>query len=396
MIMDIMYYGWILIQVIVGYNLVLPLILSVVYFFVKALSREKFQEITKGGKEADYGIIVTAYEQTDLLPSVVNSLLKLNYSNYLIYIVADNCDISNLHFDSDKVVLLRPDKVIANNVGSHFYAIHRFKRKHERITIIDSDNLVHPDYLNKLNVYFDKGYKAVQGVRAPKNLNTMYACLDAARDKYYHYYDSKVLFGAGASATLAGSGMAFETALYSECLDDGITYGAGFDKVLQYKLVEKGERIAFYEDAIVYDEKTSVTDQLVKQRARWINTWFKYFTYGFDLIGKGILKLNWNMFLYGVVLVRPPLFIFLLLSVLFMAANLFIAPAVAMIWFIGLALFVTSFFVALLSSKTDKRIYRSLAGIPRFMFLQLISLTKSRKAYKLSVATKHQVNETIV
>ncbi|MFX8320141.1 hypothetical protein ABTL33_19090, partial [Acinetobacter baumannii] len=86
------------------------------------------------------------------------------------------------------------------------------------------------------------------------------------------------------------------------------------------------QRIAFTDKAIVYDEKTTHTDQLVKQRARWINTWFKYFSYGFTLIAQGIKNLNWNQFLFGIVLLRPPLFIFLLLSVLFMLMNIFIAP----------------------------------------------------------------------
>lgn len=380
---------WLILQILIGYNLVFPLLLWLVYLLFHSSKPSPQKQ-----KEADYAIIVTAYEQTTLLPSVVESILQLDYQNYLVYIVADKCDISNLSFNSQRVVLLRPEQTLASNTRSHFYAIQRFQRPHERLTIIDSDNLVDAQYLNKLNVYFDKGYKAVQGVRNAKNLNTTYACLDAARDIYYHFFDGKVLFGAGSSATLAGSGMAFTTSLYQDCLGEKDIEGAGFDKVLQAEIVKRGERIAFAEEAMVYDEKTSQSDQLVKQRARWINTWFRYFFFGFDIIKRGLLKLDINRFLFGVVLLRPPLFIFLILSVFFMLANLWIDPAMSLIWLSGLLLFVGGFILALLRSHTDKRIYSSLGNIPKFMFYQVLSLLRVRKANKHSVATKHYGHET--
>jgi len=315
-----------------------------VHFLVYLLFPKKGKK-TLEASQADYAIIVTAYQQTDSLATVVASILKLNYSNYLVYIVADDCDISNLHFDDERVVVLRPEEVLKSNTRSHFYAIHRFKRSHNRITIIDSDNLVEPAYLKELDVYFDKGFSAVQGVRSAKNLDTVYACLDAARDIYYHYYDGKLLFESGSSATLAGSGMAFTTQLYRECLEHLDITGAGFDKILQREIVTRGYRIAFAEKAVLYDEKTSKSDQLVKQRARWINTWFKYFKFGFELIGKGIIRLNWNQFLFGWVLLRPPLFIFLLLSGIFMMIDLFISPIQSLIWLLGFLIFVAGFFL---------------------------------------------------
>src|SRR5690606_9642810 len=191
--------------------------------------------------------------------------------------VADNCDVSDLHFNDERVVVLRPPTVLASNVKSHFYAIENFIRPHDNLTIIDSDNEVVPDYLNELNVYFNQGFEAVQGPRKAKNLNTTYACLDAARDIYYHFYDARILFNLGSSATLAGSGMAFNVDLYKRLLGNYQQKGAGFDKVLQFEIVNDNQRIAYAAKAVVYDEKTARSEQLVKQRARWINTWFKYF-----------------------------------------------------------------------------------------------------------------------
>ena len=230
---------------------------------------------------------------------------------------------------------------------------------------------------------------AVQGVRDAKNLDTLYAALDGARDIYYHFYDGKLLYHVGSSATLAGSGMAFTTQLYKECLGHLDITGAGFDKILQKEIVSRGYRIAFANEAIVFDEKTSKSDQLVNQRARWINTWFKYFSFGFGLIGKGIFQFNWNKFLFGLILLRPPLFIFLLIGLFCMLLNLILNPFLALIWFLGFVIFIIGFILALAINNTDARIYKSLWGIPTFIFYQVLSLLKVRNANKHSVATKH-------
>ena len=381
---------WVLLSVLVGYNLVLPLLLFVFY---KLTPRRKYQNTFKS--EPDYALIVTAYEQTDTLKAAVASLLKLNYSNYLIYVVADKCDISNLHFPADSVILLRPPEPLQSNTRSHQYAIERFKRNHTYLTIIDSDNLVHPGYLNELNRLFSQGFNAVQGVRKAKNLDTVYACLDAVQDIYYHFYDREILFALGSSATLAGSGMAFSTELYKTFLEQFDITGAGFDKVLQIEILSKKERIAFAKYAIVYDEKTSKSDQLVKQRARWFNTWFKSAGYGFKLLFKGLVKFNWNQFLFALLFLRPPLFLVVLSSVALAIGSFFMSTTLVWCWVIAFFCFFLALFISLVHSKAERKIYKALAGIPLFMYHQMVSLLRVRKANTISVATQHYHNKTI-
>lgn len=379
-----LYYLWVVIQVLIGYNLVLPILFYLLWLLVR-----KRPLANQSDRERDYAIIVTAYEQTHTLGVVVDSILALNYTNYLIYIVADNCDISNLYFADSRVIVLRPETVLKSNVKSHFYAINHFRRPHTHLTIIDSDNLVDKNYLNELDKYFDKGFAAVQGPRKPKNLDTTIAALDAARDVYYHFYDGEVLFALGSSAALAGSGMAFTTELYRDCLENFNFSGAGFDKVLQFEILKRNKRIACAPNAVVYDEKTSQSGQLVNQRARWINTWFKYSWFGFVLMARGISRFSINQFLFGVMLVRPPLFIFLLLSMLFFSINVVMLSWAAIFWAIGFLLFVAGFLIALVHAHADKRIFAALKGIPGFISIQVQSLLKAKGANKRSVATSH-------
>lgn len=376
---------WIVLQIGIGFNLFFPLALLI---FSKLRKRSN-PKIKEEAVAPDYAVIVTAYEETTHIPYVVQSILDQDYQNFIIYVVADKCDTSNLIFEDSRVVILKPEETIGSNTGSHLYAVNHFQRSHTHLTIIDSDNIVHPHYLTELNKYFSKGFSAVQGIRAAKNLNSTYACLDAARDIYYHFYDGEILFNAGSSSTLSGSGMAFTCDLYQSFLNQNKVKGAGFDKVLQAYIINLNLRIAFNVEAIVYDEKTTNSDQLVKQRSRWMNTWFKYFKLGFSIVFKGVKNLSINQFIFGLVLLRPPLFIFLMLSVLFFIINLILGFSVNF-WILGFVAFVLGFFIALLLSETDRKIYQSLINIPKFIFFQILSLLKVRKANQISVATKHE------
>lgn len=377
---------WVVFQILVAFNLVLPL------FLFACAPIEKNSYLKLKNEDYDYAIIITAYEETAFLEEVVRSILKMNYDNYLIYLVADNCDISKLNFESEKVIVLKPEHTLANNVKSHFYAIEHFRRSHDVLTIIDSDNLVHSEYINELNVWFNQGFKAVQGVRKPKKLDTNIAILDAVRDMYYHFYDGELLFKLGSSATLAGSGMAFKTSLYRQCLKSLDIFGAGFDKVLQFQLVKRNIRIAFANKAVVYDEKTKSSNQLIKQRSRWINSWFKYFKYGFRLIGIGLKQKQINPLLFGTILLRPPLFIFIILSSLCLLINLVSLSIATYLWLMAFLAFFFSFYLALKKQNASPTIYNALWGVPKFVFLQLLALFSVKNANKHSVATKHQVD----
>lgn len=382
----------VILQVLVGFYLAYPFIL----YLITLLNKKKDYDYKGSNSYAgDYAIIVTAYEQTDLIPSVVDSLLKLNYENYLVYVVADNCDISSLSFSDPRITVLRPEQILASNTKSHFYAIDRFKRAHERLTIIDSDNLVHPEYLHELNKLFDQGYLAVQGVREAKNLNSQYACLDEAGDIYYRFIDRKLLFDAGSSASLAGSGMAFTTAIYKDCLQVLEISGAGFDKILQFELLRRGLKIAFAEKAIVYDEKTAKSEQLIKQRARWINTWFKFFLLGIRMNLMAFGTLSRNQFFFSLMLLRPPLFMLLMLSGLFALLDIFFFPSLLIGWITGGILFIIIFFLGLRYFKARDEIYKSLQNAPRFIYFQVLALLKANKANEISVATKHDYRSNI-
>ncbi len=376
------------IQVLVSIPLWFPVVLKLRARFIKKKEPGMDKSFI-----SDFAIIVTAYKQLDLIESVVHSVLQSTYSNYMIYVVADACEQKDIAFDSERVVILYPDKILAGNTRSHFYAINRFVRAHNVITIIDSDNLVDKKYLEQMHVKFQQGYEAVQGVRTARNLNSFYACLDETGDMYYRFIDRKLLFESGSSASLAGSGMSFTTALYKECLEKVDISGAGFDKVLQYELLYRDYNVAFAENAVVYDGKTSKSDQLVKQRARWINTWFRYWVLALKLLGRSVRNFSWNQFAFSIMLLRPPLFVLFFIVFLFILSDIILLPYFLIFWLAVLLVFITVFFTSLSYFKSGKIIYLSLLRIPKFIFWQVVAMGKAKSANKLSVATEHKSSD---
>lgn len=366
-------------------------IISAFVFIIIGKHKKQLPTSTQG----NYALIVTAYKFSGNLNNVIRSLLKLDYPHFHIYVVADDCNDYSYEDGDARVTIIYPEPPLKNQVKSHFLAIEQFREPHNRLVIIDSDNLAHPNMLKALDPYFEKGYEAVQGVRTAKNHDTIYAQLDAVNELYYLYYDRKVLFGIGSSCMLSGSGMAFTVDLYKQCLGALNTEGAGFDKVLQKRILSKGKRIAFAPDAIVYDEKTSQPDQLVKQRARWNNTWFRFFPYSLQLMAAGITSFSLNRFLFGFILFRPPLFMLVGLVGAIMLVNVFIDIKMFLVWCGLCALFVLGFMWALQKMKAEKKLYTALLHAPKFMFFQVLSLFKARKANQYSVATEHVYHKEI-
>jgi hypothetical protein len=63
-----------------------------------------------------------------------------------------------------------------------------------------------------------------------------------------------------------------------------------------------------------------------------------------------------------------------------MGIDIFISPLHTLIWLSGFLIFIIGFFLALILSNADRRIYKALRGIPKFMFMQVLSLMKMHTA----------------
>ncbi len=378
---------------IVIFYLVFPFLNTAAGFFV----REKKPK-TDGDAETDFGIIITSYKDIEITRPLILSVLKQKYSAYHIYLVADHCEENSGFISDSKLTVIYPEPYLNSKVKSILLGADSFIREHDYTLIFDPDNLASPGLLNGFNSYCRAGFKAVQGRRAAKNLDSHYACLDALGEHYYNHTQRYVPFVLGSSAPIAGSGMVIETSLYKQILneiesenEEGKVIVAE-DKMLQNKIVERGLRIAYAKDAVVYDEKIDTGQQLERQRTRWLNSYFKHFTESVKLMLAGIFTLDWNRFYFGLIVSTPPMVVMLLAGVVFFLSDMFISVPYFIATVAAGLLFSSNFILILFAVKAEKEIWSALLGLPAFILNQILALFRIRKANTdFMVTTKSKV-----
>jgi len=383
---------------IIMFFLVLPFITIVLSFL--GGEKIKTKEIKK---EFDFGCIITAYKNAEISIPLIHSLLKQPYRNFEIYLVADECDISNLDISDPRLKVLNPQPSLRLKAKSIIHAIENFKRAHEYIVIFDADNLAHPDFLNELNKYANHGFRTIQGQRTAKNLDSVYACADSTGEFYKNYVERYVPYMIGSSSVISGSGMAVEAELYKSYLNGPeIQQGKEKwkkmlqeDKILQNDLLRKNEKITYAWDAVVYDEKVSSGDQVETQRSRWLFSYFQNLPNSSGLILRGIKNFSYNQFLFGILTISPPLFI-LLFSAIFMAAlGFFFVPWMSVVLIGAVAIFSLNIFFTLYLSKVPNEIWKALWGMPLFIWNQVKGLLKMGNPNKNFKHSEHNKSYTI-
>jgi len=364
---------------------------SILFFLVFPFLTVFFSRFKKGPlkrveqpQEFDFACIITAYKNSEITKPLVESLLKQQYSNFHIYVVADACEPVDYGIKSDRLTVLFPELPLNLKAKSIIHGVEHFVRTPDYIAIFDADNLAHPNFLTEINQYANNGYRSIQGQRTAKNLDTTIACADATGEFYKNYVERYVPYLIGSSAVISGSGMAVETELYKDYLyGEDIQQGKHLwkkmlqeDKILQNFLLRRKEKIAFAKDAIIYDEKVTEAKQVETQRSRWLYSYFQNLPNSSGLIGKGVKNANWNQFLFGLITIAPPLFILLFTALILVGIGFFFNPLYSVIMIGGLCVFAATIIWTLRLSNVPPAIWKAIWGLPIFIFKQITALFK--------------------
>lgn len=384
----ILFFLFFAVQIILAFHLLLPFLLLVIHLLFtgnKKIINGKY--IKTENKEYDFAAIATVHKDTRFILPLIDSFLKQTYSNFILYVIADDCDISSLNVNNSNVRLLKPEPALNAKIKSIKYAADRFERDHDVMIVFDSDNLVHPAYLENLNNYFCCGFKAVQTHMLSKNTETIYSRLDSIGHIYNTFTERQARMELGLSSCILGLGIAIDTKLYKKVMyKDEL---GGFDKKLQADLIDNTQQLAFAKEAIVYDEKVDDGNTLERQRTRWIYTYFKYFKINFRLFLRGLMQLNFNKVYFAFSALRPPLFITLALAFVLTIIDFFINPLTGFIFTGIIFLFALSFVLIVLTQSRQKGMAEALLYIPVIVFRQISAFLKLKKAKSDFLKTEH-------
>lgn len=349
-----------------------------------------------GDRQSDFACMITVYKEVDIAWPLVRSLLAQHYPHFHIYLVADNVSTIDIPIEDHRLTVLQTPAPLHSKVASVQYILTRMKQQHSHVAVFDPDNLVPRHFLASLDKYHHAGYPAVQGKRIAKNMDSTYAALDAMGEYFYDFTVRKVPFSLGSSSVIAGSGMSVRRDLYEYAISlemeelQRLGVVVAEDKALQLLLVNRGHRIAYAPDAIIFDEKVASFEQVSRQRSRWLNSYFRHSSEVLKTLFSGLAKMDWNRLWFAVTTLMPPLFILVFASMFLLLIFLFLEPIVSLILGISLAGFAGGFLAILFFNRAPEEVMQALPKVPLFIMGQISGLLKIQKANKDFLATSHK------
>ena len=345
-------------------------------------------------------ILVPAYKEDAVILSATARNLMVNYpkESFELFIIADSLKEESLEaLRKMPISLIEVTFEKSTKVKSLNFALQQIEGDFDIALILDADNVMKEDFLQKINATYAAGFKAIQGRRTAKNKNTDFAVLDGLSEMINNHIYRDGNCGMGWSSSLIGSGMAFEFELLKERLSTMTSVG-GFDRELEVLLVEKGHKVVYVPDAWVYDEKVEKAEVFAGQRKRWIASQYhylaKFWGLGMKALFTGKLALFNSTILRNIQLPRVinlGLLGLIAIAYSFLSSWLSLSP---LVWWGLLAVLILSFVPSVPLSYYNKDFFKSLAKLPQAFGIMFSLLFKLKGANKKFIHTPHGQNSS--
>lgn len=393
MVPEILWYTFLVIQVV----FFLYFALTTVYFLffsIAGLFTLK-QPVADNQHQNRFAVLIPGYKEDAVIIDVARQALEQDYPSGLFDVIVIADSFTQQTLDELRKLPIQVMEVSFENSSKAKAlkeAVMRLPDTFEVVMILDADNVMARDCLSKTNNAINLGYKSVQVHRKAKNQNTSFAVLDTISEEINNQIFRKGHWVVGLSAALIGSGMAFEYKLFRYYITN-MDFILGEEKELEMRLIRDRVKIAYLNEAVVYDEKVQKANVFMVQRARWLATQ-AIFARLYFLPGIKELFTRGNVDFMDKVLQQflPPRIFLLGFLVLFSALSFLVNPILySMSW---LCLTLVCMITLLLSTPLKYYNIQTLKAVfllPQGFFMMFLSLTRIYKAKKKWDHTSHGV-----
>ena len=234
---------------------------------------------------------------------------------------------------------------------------------HAYTMILDKDNLIAPDFFERLAKLDLTNFDVLQGIRKPINIDSDFQLFDAISERYNDLMLRSGKCVLGGVPELSGSAALIRTDLFKQIIDQLDPKAPGFDKNFMVHLLTNPDApVASYDrQLIVHEEKTANEANYRSQRLRWFGEqYYNAFHSTGTLLGKFLSKGRWTCLDYWMTLVRPPRSLQLVVSCLLFTADLLTGgPGMASLPFLFNAF---SFIVVAFPFLTRQRLQLLISG----------------------------------
>ena len=274
------------------------------FLYIPLVLAKKSKPLASPSKAHRYAVLIAARNEENVISGLLDSLRTQTYDMSLVtvFVAADNCT------DSTAAIARAHGAVVYErfnqlNVGKG-YALD-FLLQHigadypvgfDGYFVFDADNILAPDYIERMNEMFSNGHEIVTSYRNSKNFGGNWISAGYA---LWFLRESRYLNGArtrlGSSAAVGGTGFLFSQRILDE------SHGWRFyllteDIEFSVYHILRGEKIAICESAVLYDEQPTDFRQSCRQRLRWAKGYVQVFLrYGGQLL-RGAARGSWSCF----------------------------------------------------------------------------------------------------
>ena len=274
------------------------------FLYIPLVLAKKPKALAAPARAHRYAVLIAARNEENVISGLLDSLRAQTYDMSLVtvFVAADNCT------DSTAAIARAHGAVVYErfnqlNVGKG-YALD-FLLQHigadypagfDGYFVFDADNILAPDYIERMNEMFSNGHEIITSYRNSKNFGGNWISAGYA---LWFLRESRYLNGArtrlGSSGAVGGTGFLFSQRILNE------SHGWRFyllteDIEFSVYHILRGEKIAICESAVLYDEQPTDFRQSCRQRLRWAKGYVQVFLrYGGQLL-RGAARGSWSCF----------------------------------------------------------------------------------------------------
>lgn len=276
-------------DIILNLNTVILTILGLIYLYQILFSFTsviiKSKKFPDSKKKAAYIFLTSARNEEKVIAQLIHSIRALNYpqDKIAIHVIADNCDdeTSNIAERLGAKVFKREDKqMIGKSHALNFYfkIVKRPKlpRDFAGYIIIDTDNVLDPNYLTEMNKAVQNGQSDI--IAAYRSSTNMGQSLWTFGTGYSFLRECSLLHktreNLGVSSYVSGTSF-FVSQKKMASLDGWPFHRLIEDIEFSADHVAQGGNIQYVHDAIFYDEQPNSFADSWRQRMRWVKGLFQ-------------------------------------------------------------------------------------------------------------------------
>ena len=369
--------------------------LTVTYMGIFALASmfSQHQETPKSRKENRFIILIPAYKNGASAEQTVSSILGQSYPMRLfdVTLIADQLDeMSKFRLAQQPITLITPNFAKSSRSKSLQLAINNLPqfKLYDIAVVLNPGSIVEPEFLSQLNdAYEAAGTKAIQCHLVSQNRDTIPARLSAIFEEINNSIFRRGHVVLGLSAASSSSAMVFDFNWFKENIMS--TKSSWDDKELESLLLRQHIFVDYFDDIMVFSEKTRRAEDFSRQRRRWLYSQVSTILHNIRFLPGAILTRHYDLIDKIIQWTLLPRMIMMGIIIIMGVLMPLFAFALAFKWWLLFAIVLFIFALATPNYLVDDKWDRTFFLIP-VIFLAAI-LSRTRFGQRLKTITNKKI-----